>query len=166
MSRPASCPSSDVGVLPQQSHSEVGHRAEGKRARSWLPAGSTRRFTPLEDVSMKHCRVSAFLRVARVIAYAAVALGVGAGSLLAQSTGKLEGRVRDQAGAPIANAQVIVVGTAFNAVTNPQGYYFINSVPAGTIAVRAQFIGYKSTQVEGVKILADQTGTVDIQLEQ
>jgi len=115
---------------------------------------------------MKHCRVSAFLRVARVIAYAAVALGVGAGSLLAQSTGKLEGRVRDQAGAPIANAQVIVVGTAFNAVTNPQGYYFINSVPAGTIAVRAQFIGYKSTQVEGVKILAGQTNTVDIQLEQ
>ena len=54
-------------------------------------------------------------------------------SLLAQgSTGKIEGRVRDQAGAPIANAQVFVVGTAFNALTNPQGYYFINNVPAGT----------------------------------
>jgi hypothetical protein len=115
---------------------------------------------------MKHCRVSAFARVARVIAYAAVALGLGAGSLLAQSTGKLEGRVRDQAGAPIANAQVYVVGTAFNAITNPQGYYFVNNVPAGPVAVRAQFIGYKSTQVEGVKILAGQTNTVDIQLEQ
>ncbi len=71
---------------------------------------------------MKHCRVSAFARVARVIAYAAVALVGGAGSLLAQgSTGKIEGRVRDQAGAPIANAQVYVVGTAFNALTNPAG---------------------------------------------
>ena len=50
---------------------------------------------------MKHCRVSAFARVARIFALAAVALGVGAGSLLAQgSTGKIEGRVRDQAGAP------------------------------------------------------------------
>ena len=116
---------------------------------------------------MKHCRVSAFARVARVIAFAAVALGVGAGSLLAQgSTGKIEGRVRDQAGAPIANAQVFVVGTAFNALTNPQGYYFINNVPAGTVAVRAAFIGYKSTQVEGVKVLAGQTITVDVQLEQ
>lgn len=115
---------------------------------------------------MKHCRVSAFARVARVIAYAAVALGLGAGSLLAQgTTGKLEGRVRDQAGAPIANAQVYVVGTAFNALTNPQGYYFINNVPSGTIAVRAAFIGYKSTQVEGVKMLAGQTITVDVQLE-
>ena len=116
---------------------------------------------------MKHCRVSAFARVARLIAYAAVALGLGAGSLLAQgATGKLEGRVRDQAGAPIANAQVYVVGTAFNAITNPQGYYFINNVPAGPVAVRAQFIGYKSTQVEGVKVLAGQTIAVDVQLEQ
>jgi len=59
-----------------------------------------------------------------------------------------------------------VVGTAFNALTNTQGYYFINNVPASTVAVRAAFIGYKSTQVEGVKVLAGQTITVDVQLEQ
>jgi hypothetical protein len=116
---------------------------------------------------MKQSCVSAFARAARGFALAAVALGFGAGSLLAQgSTGKIEGRVRDQAGAPIANAQVFLVGTAFNALTNPQGYYFINNVPAGNASVRAAFIGYKSTQVEGVKVLAGQTLTVDIQLEQ
>jgi hypothetical protein len=116
---------------------------------------------------MKQSCVSAFARAARRFALAAVALGFGAGSLLAQgSTGKLEGRVRDQAGAPIANAQVFIVGTAFNALTNPQGYYFINNVPAGTYNVRAAFIGYKSTQVDGVKMLAGQTITTDIQLEQ
>ena len=116
---------------------------------------------------MKQSCVSAFARAARSFALAAVALGFGAGSLLAQgSTGKIEGRVRDQAGAPIANAQVFLVGTAFNALTNPQGYYFINNVPAGTYSVRAAFIGYKSTQVDGVKVLAGQTVTVDIQLEQ
>ncbi len=115
---------------------------------------------------MKQSRVSAFGRVARSLALAAVVLVLGAGTLLAQATGKIEGRVRDQAGAPIANAQVFIVGTAFNALTNPQGYYFINNVPGGTIAVRAAFIGYKSTQVDGVKVLAGQTGTVDIQLEQ
>jgi hypothetical protein len=116
---------------------------------------------------MKQSCVSAFARAARRFALAAVALGLGAGSLLAQgSTGKLEGRVRDQAGAPIANAQVFIVGTAFNALTNPQGYYFLNNVPAGTHSVRAAFIGYKSTQVDGVRILAGQTNTTDIQLEQ
>jgi hypothetical protein len=116
---------------------------------------------------MKQSRVSAFACAARSFAVAAVALGFGAGSLLAQgSTGKIEGRVRDQAGAPIANAQVFLVGTAFSALTNPQGYYFINNVPATTYSVRAAFIGYKSTQVEGVRVLAGQTITVDIQLEQ
>src|SRR5688500_4820897 len=116
---------------------------------------------------MKQSCVSAFARAARRFALAAVALSFGAGSLLAQgSTGKLEGRVRDQAGAPIANAQVFIVGSAFNALTNPQGYYFINNVPAGTYSVRAAFIGYKSTQVDGVRVLAGQTGTTDIQLEQ
>ncbi len=39
-------------------------------------------------------------------------------------------------------------------------------MPAGTYSVRAAFIGYKSTQVDGVKVLAGQTITVDIQLEQ
>src|SRR5205085_3424092 len=55
---------------------------------------------------------------------------------------------------------------AFNALTKPQGYYFMNNVPAGTYSVRAAFIGYKSTEVDGVKVLAGQTITVDIQLEQ
>jgi hypothetical protein len=77
---------------------------------------------------MKQSRVSAFGRVARSFALAAVVLALGAGTLLAQATGKIEGRVRDQVGAPIANAQVFVFGTAFNALTNPQGYYFINNV--------------------------------------
>ncbi len=115
---------------------------------------------------MKVSHVSAFGRAARILALAAVTLGVGAVPLLAQGTGKIEGRVRDQAGAPIVNAQILIVGTAFNSETNPQGYYFINNVPAGTISVRAAFIGYKSTQVDGVRVLGGQTGTVDIQLEQ
>ncbi len=122
---------------------------------------------------MKQSRVSAFARVVRwsgrfgrAAVLAAVGLAVGAGSLLAQgSTGKLEGRVRDQSGAPVANAQVIIVGTAFNATTNTEGYYFINNVPAGVIDVRAQFVGYRPTQVANVRMLAGQTITQDITME-
>jgi outer membrane receptor protein involved in Fe transport len=109
--------------------------------------------------------VSAFARLARWFAVSAVLLLVSAGALAAQQTGKIEGRVRDQAGAPIANAQVTIVGTAFSALTNPQGYYFINNVPAGTVALRASFIGYKRTEVTGVRVLAAQTITQDIQIE-
>lgn len=113
---------------------------------------------------MTQSGVSAFTRLARRFAASAVLLFASAGALAAQ-TGKLEGKVRDQAGAPIQNAQVIVTGTAFSALTNAQGYYFINNIPAGTVAVRGSFIGYKKTEIEGVKILAGQTITQDIQLE-
>ena len=114
--------------------------------------------------------VSAFARAARPllrsVTAAAVALGLGAGTLLAQgSTGKIEGRVHDQNGAPIQNAQVVIVGTAFNATTNPQGYYFINNVPAGTVDIRAVFVGYRPSRVNGVRVLAGQTITQDFTLE-
>src|SRR6185295_2735622 len=49
----------------------------------------------------------------------------------AQSTGKLEGRIRDQAGAPVAGAQIRVEGSAYGAVADSRGYYFINGLPAG-----------------------------------
>ncbi len=113
---------------------------------------------------MKQSCVRAFARAARTFAFAAVALVVGASALQAQATGKVEGRVNDEAGAPIANASVTIVGTAFSALTNPQGYYFINNVPSGTYAMRAAFIGYRAMRTEGVRVLSGQTLTQDFSL--
>ena len=115
---------------------------------------------------MKQSCVSAFARTARTIALTAVVLVAGASALLAQaSTGKLEGKVRDQQGAPIANAQVIIVGSKFGAQTNADGYYFINNVPAGLVTLQASFIGYKTTRVTDVRVLSGQTVTADVTLE-
>ncbi len=115
---------------------------------------------------MKQSCVSAFTRVARFCALAAVTLGFGAGALQAQgSSGKIEGRVRDQAGAPIANAQVTVVGTAYSGTTNAQGYYFMNNVPASTVTLHAAFIGYRAVNITGVKVLSGQTITTDVTME-
>lgn len=113
---------------------------------------------------MKQSCVRAFARAARTFAFAAVALAVGATALQAQATGKVEGRVNDEAGAPIANASVTIVGSAFTALTNPQGYYFINNVPAGTYEMRAAFIGYRALRTSGVRVLAGQTLTQDFTL--
>ena len=110
--------------------------------------------------------VSAFVRRARASVLVTVLTLLGASTLMAQgTTGKIEGRVRDQAGAPIANAQVFMVGTTFQAQTTPQGYYFINNVPASAYTLQAGFIGYKSTQVTNVRVLGGQTVTQDIVLE-
>ncbi len=84
----------------------------------------------------------------------------------AQSTGKLEGRIRDQAGAPVAGAQIRVEGSAYGAVADSRGYYFINGLPAGTVDVVSTFVGYRPVKVTGLRILAGQTITQDFQLEQ
>ena len=100
----------------------------------------------------------------RGLALSAALWVLGTGLVSAQ-TGKIEGAVRDQTGAPIHGAQILIVGTAFSSLTNAHGYYFINNVPPGTVVVRAAFIGYKWTEVEGLRVRAGQTITQDIQLE-
>ena len=88
-----------------------------------------------------------------------------AGELHAQAaTGKLEGRVQSAVGAPLAEAQVYLVGSAYGAVTDVRGYYFINNVPAGTYQARAVFIGFHPVEVAGLRIGADQTVTQDFTL--
>ena len=109
----------------------------------------------------------AFSRLAlAAAALVAVAL-FGAGSLLAQgTTGKIEGTVKDSAGAPVAGATVTIVGSAFRTTSDEKGYFFINNVPAGIVTLRAQYIGYAPNEVRGVRVLGDQTSTVNPVLAQ
>jgi hypothetical protein len=109
---------------------------------------------------------SAFDRFLVLGAGFAIALAIVTTPLAAQQTsGKIEGTVTDQAGAPIANAQVFVVGTSFGAVTNDKGYYFINNVPVGTHTLRAQFIGYAPAELRGVRVQGGQTVTADLKMQ-
>ncbi|MEN8145848.1 MAG: carboxypeptidase regulatory-like domain-containing protein, partial [Gemmatimonadota bacterium] len=89
------------------------------------------------------------------------------GPVLGQSTkGKVQGRVVDaETGAPVAGAQVTVVGSTLGNLTNDQGFYFINEVPAGLTSVQAEFIGYRSVIIESERILAGQTTTLNFDLE-
>ncbi|MBW8771933.1 MAG: TonB-dependent receptor [Gemmatimonadetes bacterium] len=104
-------------------------------------------------------------RFARTASFAAAALMFSASLLAAQATGKVEGRVRDNTGQAIANAQVFIVGTAFSALTNAQGYYFINNVPVGSVDMRSAFVGYRPVVARGVLVRGGQTSTQDFALE-
>jgi hypothetical protein len=82
------------------------------------------------------------------------------------TTGKVQGRVTDAAtGSPIAAATVLIDGTTLGNLTNEAGYFFINDVPAGLQSVRARFIGYRSFLIDGQRILAGQTTTLNFELE-
>jgi Ca-activated chloride channel family protein len=79
-------------------------------------------------------------------------------------TGSVEGRVRDESGAPLASAQVFVVGTALSAVTDKAGAYRFPAVPEGKVEIRAAFIGYKSSQAT-IWVRAGRTTTHNFTLE-
>jgi len=99
------------------------------------------------------------LRVlARVLlVFAAIATTAGVSALSAQSTGKIEGHVRDAQGQPIARASVLITGTSYSALTDVRGYYFIENIPAGIVQVEARAINYKPRAVQGFRVLAGQT---------
>jgi Ca-activated chloride channel homolog len=79
--------------------------------------------------------------------------------------GRIEGHVRDAAGAAITGAQVQVVGTQLTTISQDSGRYVLASVPAGVHTVRAMFIGYTPAEVRGVVVAAGETKTVEIVLQ-
>ncbi len=79
--------------------------------------------------------------------------------------GRITGHVRDAAGQPLANAQVVVVGTRFGAVADRSGAYEITSVPEGAYSVRAMYIGYAPLEVHGIRVRTDSITTSDFTLQ-
>ncbi|HEX6587871.1 MAG TPA: TonB-dependent receptor, partial [Longimicrobiales bacterium] len=100
-----------------------------------------------------------------VVGAMALALVTTTSALAQGTTGKIQGRVVDsQSGQPIAAAQVEVVGTNRGNITNDDGYYFINDVPAGLQDIRAVSIGYQEVVVNDQRILGGQTHTQNFSL--
>jgi outer membrane receptor protein involved in Fe transport len=90
-----------------------------------------------------------------------------ASPLSAQEAGNIQGRVTDAAsGAPIIGAQVTIVGTRLGNITNNDGYYFINNVPAGLQDIQAEYLGYQTVAVRQQRVLAGQRLTQNFALPQ
>jgi len=79
-----------------------------------------------------------------------------------QQTGTVTGTVTAEAGAPLANAGVVLVGTARTAVTNARGEYRLTA-PAGTHTLRARVIGYAGVE-QRVTVRAGETVTANFRL--
>ena len=85
--------------------------------------------------------------------------------LFAGTTGKIKGRVTDQATSePLINATVMIAGTQYGAVTDLNGEYIILNVPAGIYQIRFSFLGYQIVNVTNVNVMPDLTTDVDAAL--
>jgi Carboxypeptidase regulatory-like domain len=88
-----------------------------------------------------------------------------ASRLTAQAQGPLlVGHVTDSAGSPLGSASVLVHGTAYQAMTDSMGRFEFATLPVGVISVRALFIGYRSHQIDSVRVAQGRTAQADFQL--
>ena len=85
--------------------------------------------------------------------------------VFAGTTGKIMGRVTDASnGEGLLGVNVVVEGENLGAASGENGEYFIINVPVGVYTLQAQYIGYQKVEVQQVKVNADLTTVVDIQM--
>jgi TonB-dependent starch-binding outer membrane protein SusC len=94
-------------------------------------------------------------------------VGLGPRPLLAQgagqSTGRVTGTVTNDGGQPLAGAQVTLQGTRLGDVTDAEGRYAINAVPAGSYTLRVQRIGF-APATQPLTVATGQTATANVRL--
>src|SRR2546430_7172714 len=107
--------------------------------------------------------------LARGLRWWSVAWLVVAGSapLIAQETaGRIDGTAMDPAGAPVAGAQVTLVGTSFRALSGVHGAFSIDHVPAGAYTLRVQLAAQATTDVPAVRVYAWEIPVIDGRMRQ
>lgn len=93
-------------------------------------------------------------------------LTVSAG-LLAQTTGKISGRVVDKATRePLPGANISVDGTSIGTSSDVEGSFVIINMPPGSFRLKISFIGYAPLAIADVRVLVNQTTTVTAELVQ
>jgi hypothetical protein len=83
--------------------------------------------------------------------------------IIAGTTGKIAGFVTDEAsGEPLPGVNVLIEGTSLGAATDLDGYYVILNVPPGEFKVQAMMIGYATNTLVQVRVMIDQTTTLNM----
>lgn len=108
-------------------------------------------------------RLARLLPIAALVAFAGLLLPQSAA---AQAAGTITGIVREQGTErPLAGVVVQVDGTQFTALTNEQGRYLLQNVPAGRYTLRTQILGYAATP-QSVTVAAGETAQLNFAIQQ
>lgn len=86
--------------------------------------------------------------------------------LFAATTGSIKGTISNvDSGEPIIGANVVLDGTTLGAASNINGVYYVTNIPAGSYTLRVTSLGYKTVEIEDLRISADLLREMDISLE-
>ena len=81
-------------------------------------------------------------------------------------TGKISGVITAEAtNEPLANVTVTIVGTSSTTTTNDAGYYVITNIPPSDYDIKVELTGYGPETIEGAKVLAGLTTTLNFDLK-
>jgi hypothetical protein len=107
-------------------------------------------------------------RLARSLVLVAAALSLPLAATAQEgATGRLIGRVLEAStGRALSGAQVYVNDGVVGTLTDLNGRFVLNNVPAGTVEVTAQILGYATKSVTGVDVAPDGVETLDITVEE
>jgi hypothetical protein len=86
-----------------------------------------------------------------------------------ETTGRLEGKIIDANGAPLAFANILVIDTEtnfkFGAISQESGYYVVTNLPPGTAYnVEVSSLGYQSVLLNNLRINLSETSYQDFTL--
>jgi hypothetical protein len=92
-----------------------------------------------------------------------------AGAFAQETTGGLQGVVRDPSGAVVANAHVELIGSSLvgkkESQTDSGGYYRFANLPPGTYTLKITAQGFSTAKREGLTLEVGHLPTVDFKLE-
>lgn len=86
--------------------------------------------------------------------------------LLSAETGVIKGQIFDKkTGEPIVGANIIVKGTYKGAASGSKGNFYISGLQPGDYDLKINMMGYKIKLFTGIKVTADSTINLNIQME-
>ncbi len=101
-------------------------------------------------------------RILKIFSFAAVMMLLTTASF-AQGRGNLSGTVKDSNGSVLPGAAVFVDGTTQGTATDINGEYQLRGIPAGSVTIRVDYIGYEKKSVK-VNVVAGQTISLNVVL--
>ncbi len=87
-------------------------------------------------------------------------------TLLAQTKGKIAGKVVDESGEPLIGVQVFIENTTRGVLTDIDGKYTIVNLDPGKYTVVFSYIGFATTRVQEVEVILGLTTDVDVTLRE
>ena len=118
------------------------------------------------------CSLNRWYKSSMQVLFAGLAVLVCFSAAMSQAQSNaadLQGTVRDQNGAVVANASITVRNAATNlsreTTSNDEGYYKIVNLPPGDYELTAKAASYKTAVIQAIKLTIGQTINQDVPLE-